>query len=95
MATESGRVEGEVEGKLKGIEGKLKGIEGKLKGRFGETYYLGHEYKTLREVTPEGSGTTVMYQNLILRLLSTEGDVNVTSLKIYDEIENPITITQH
>jgi len=36
-----------------------------------------------------------MYQNLILRLLSTEGDVNVTSLKIYDEIENPITITQH
>ncbi len=62
---------------------------------FGETYYLGHECKTLREVTPEGSGTTVMYQNLILRLLSTEGDVNVTSLKIYDEIENPITITQH
>lgn len=53
------------------------------------------ECKTLREVTPEGSGTTVMYQNLILRLLSTEGDVNVTSLKIYDEIENPITITQH
>ena len=42
---------------------------------------------------PEGSGTTVMYQNLILRLLSTEGDMNVTSLKIYDEIENPITIT--
>ena len=35
----------------------------------------------------------VMYQNLILRLLSTEGDMNVTSLKIYDEIENPITIT--
>ena len=59
----------------------------------GETYYLGHDCKTLREVTPEGSGTMVMYQNLILRLLSTEGDMNVTSLKIYDEIENPITIT--
>ena len=44
-------------------------------------------------MTSEGSGTTVMYQNLILRLLSTEGDMNVTSLKIYDEIENPITIT--
>lgn len=62
---------------------------------FGETFYLGHDCKTLREVTPEGSGTTVMYQNLILRLLSTEGDMNVTSLKIYDEIENPITITRH
>gem|GEM_PF-6274625 len=44
-------------------------------------------------MTREGSGTMVMYQNLILRLLSTEGDMNVTSLKIYDEIENPITIT--
>ncbi|MBQ4276545.1 MAG: hypothetical protein II750_00385 [Bacteroidaceae bacterium] len=46
-------------------------------------------------MTPEGSGTAVMYQNLMLRLLSTEGDMNVTSLKIYDEIENPITITRH
>ena len=62
---------------------------------FGETYYLGHECKTMREVTPEASGTMVMYQNLVLRLLSTEGDMNVTSLKIYDEIENPITITRH